>query len=132
MPEDKAAPVVPESVGKRRKRNEKLAAERAVKVKLLKKKAGERKALSFKRAEQYIKEYRAVQKSLIRYRRQARDTNNFFVEPEAKLAFVVRIRGTQGVDPESKKILQLLRLRQINNGVFRQAELGFHQPAEAG
>lgn len=32
--------------------------------------------------------------------------------------FVIRIRGIIGVSPKVKKILQLLRLRQINNGVF--------------
>lgn len=37
---------------------------------------------------------------------------------ENKVAFVIRIRGINGVDPKTKKILQLLRLRQINNGVF--------------
>merc|ERR1712166_1506570 len=39
-------------------------------------------------------------------------------EPEAKVAFVIRIRGIIGVAPKIRKILQLLRLRQINNGVF--------------
>merc|ERR1711991_547160 len=72
----------------------------------------------FKRAESYVKEYRSREKSLIRLRRQAKLAGNYFVEPEAKLAFVIRIRGTQGIDPRSKKILQLLRLRQIHNGVF--------------
>ena len=38
--------------------------------------------------------------------------------PEAKVAFVVRIRGIIGVSPKVRKILQLLRLRQIQNGVF--------------
>jgi 60S ribosomal protein uL30 len=32
--------------------------------------------------------------------------------------FVVRIRGIIGVSPKVRKILCLLRLRQINNGVF--------------
>lgn len=32
--------------------------------------------------------------------------------------FVIRIRGIIGVSPKVKKILQLLRLRQIHNGVF--------------
>ena len=31
---------------------------------------------------------------------------------------VVRIRGIIGVSPKVRKILQLLRLRQINNSVF--------------
>ena len=34
------------------------------------------------------------------------------------MAFVIRIRGIIGVGPKVRKILQLLRLRQINNGVF--------------
>lgn len=51
-------------------------------------------------------------------RRVARIAGNYFREPEAKLAFVIRIRGINGVSPRVKKILQLLRLRQINNGTF--------------
>jgi len=41
-----------------------------------------------------------------------------YVSPEPKLAFVTRIRGINAIAPETKKILQLLRLRQIHNGVF--------------
>lgn len=37
---------------------------------------------------------------------------------EAKLAFVVRIKGINKIAPKPRKILQLLRLRQINNGIF--------------
>merc|ERR1712194_259988 len=37
---------------------------------------------------------------------------------EGRLVFVVRVRGTIGVSPKVKKILQLLRLRQINNATF--------------
>ncbi|KAH8052084.1 hypothetical protein JL721_10963 [Aureococcus anophagefferens] len=38
--------------------------------------------------------------------------------PEGKLAFVIRIRGIIGMSPKVKKILQLLRLRQLHSGVF--------------
>jgi len=72
----------------------------------------------FKRAEKYIREYRAKERSLISLRRSAKRAGNFYLEPEAKLAFVVRIRGTIGLHPKPRKILQLLRLRQINNGTF--------------
>lgn len=51
-------------------------------------------------------------------RRLAKSKNGFFVEPEAKLLFVIRIRGINDVAPKTKKILQLLRLRRINSGVF--------------
>lgn len=37
---------------------------------------------------------------------------------EPKLAFVVRIKGINKIDPKKRKTLQLLRLLQINNGVF--------------
>merc|ERR1719453_2243768 len=39
-------------------------------------------------------------------------------EPEPKLMFVIRIRGMCDMHPKTKKILQLLRLRQIHLGVF--------------
>jgi len=51
-------------------------------------------------------------------RRLARKTGCFFREPEPKLALVIRIRGINGVDPKTRTILRLLRLRQIQNAVF--------------
>merc|ERR1712037_653418 len=43
---------------------------------------------------------------------------HYFVPAEAKIAFVIRTRGINKLSPKCKKIMQLLRLRQINNGVF--------------
>merc|ERR1711979_36885 len=43
---------------------------------------------------------------------------NFFVEPGPKLLFVTRIVGIIKLSPKPRKVLQLLRLRQLNNGVF--------------
>jgi len=54
----------------------------------------------------------------VRLRRAAKAKGGFYVEPEAKLVFVIRIRGLNEVAPKTKKILQLLRLRRINTGVF--------------
>jgi large subunit ribosomal protein L7e len=51
-------------------------------------------------------------------RRNAKANNQIFVAAEEKLVFVIRVRGIIGVSPKVKKILQLLRLRQIHNGVF--------------
>ncbi|KAJ1674056.1 60S ribosomal protein L7, partial [Spiromyces aspiralis] len=72
----------------------------------------------FKRAEQYIKEYRQRENAEIRLKRQARTTGNFYVPAEAKLAFVIRLKGINNIPPKPRKIMQLLRLLQINNGVF--------------
>jgi large subunit ribosomal protein L7e len=103
---------------KKRATLEKLQAQHAEKAAAAKKaKKASRKAI-FKKAEAYVKEYRSTERNLIRMRRQAKNAGNFFVEPEAKLAFVIRIRGINQVDPKTRKILQLLRLRQIFNGVF--------------
>lgn len=60
----------------------------------------------------------AQEADLIRLKREAKKTGGFYVDPEAKLVFVVRIRGINDMHPKTRKILQLLRLRQINNGVF--------------
>merc|ERR1712105_57417 len=83
-----------------------------------KKKAQLKKGAIFKRAEKYVREYKARESDLLRLRRQAKKNGNYYVEPEPKLAFVLRIRGINGLHPRPRKVLQLFRLRQINNGVF--------------
>ena len=72
----------------------------------------------FKRAEKYVKEYRVRERDEIRMKRQARKAGNFYVPDDPKLAFVLRTRGINGLHPKPRKVLQLFRLRQINNGVF--------------
>ncbi len=72
----------------------------------------------FKRAEQYVKEYRAKERDEIRLQRQARANGSFYVPAEEKLAFVIRLKGINKLPPKPRKILQLLRLYQINSGVF--------------
>merc|ERR1712196_439753 len=72
----------------------------------------------FKRAEKYAAQYKQQENDAIRLRREAKKANSIYVPPEAKLAFVIRIRGIIGMSPKVKKILQLLRLRQLHSGVF--------------
>jgi len=72
----------------------------------------------FERAKTYENEYQQLAQTAIDNRRKAKASNQIFVPPEEKLVFVVRVRGIIGVSPKVRKILQLLRLRQINNGVF--------------
>ncbi|XP_077990062.1 large ribosomal subunit protein uL30-like [Glandiceps talaboti] len=109
---------VPETLLKRRKQYEALKASRA-KARILHKKASaDKRKKIYKRAEQYVKEYRRKERDVIRLKRMARKHDNYYVEEQPKLAFVVRIRGINGVSPRVRKILQLLRLRQIFNGVF--------------
>lgn len=72
----------------------------------------------FKRAEQYVKEYKQKEREEIRLRRVAKSKGDFYVPAQPKVAFVIRLRGISNIAPKPRKILQLLRLLQINNGVF--------------
>lgn len=88
------------------------------------------KHIMMKRAEKYLnvglsnvfitelQEYRKEKRREVNLKRDAKRAGNFYVPAEPRLAFVVRIRGINGIHPKPRKILQLFRLRQINNGVF--------------
>ncbi|RLN09994.1 60S ribosomal protein L7-3-like [Panicum miliaceum] len=115
--EAKAA-AVPESVLRKRKREEQWAADWKEKALADRKKALESRKIIFARAKQYAQEYDAQEKELVQLKREARLKGGFYVSPEAKLLFVIRIRGINAMHPKTRKILQLLRLRQIFNGVF--------------
>ncbi|CAK7345662.1 unnamed protein product [Dovyalis caffra] len=109
---------VPESVLKKQKRNEEWALAKKEEKLALKKKNVENRKLIFNRAKQYAKQYDEEQKELIRLKREARLKGGFYVSPEPKLLFIIRIRGINAMHPKTRSILQLLRLRQIFNGVF--------------
>jgi 60S ribosomal protein uL30 len=118
MAEGKKLPAVPETVLKKRKLRAELRA-KAIKSKSKNAQdAKKKKHVIFKRAEQYVKEYRKQQRDLLRLQRDATKVGNFYVPDEPKLAFVIRIRGVNQIHPRPRKVLQLFRLRQINNGVF--------------
>jgi len=113
----KTAPV-PETLLKKRKTLQQVREDQEKRRRSLKKSVATKRKVIFKKAERYVAEYRRQERALINARRVAKKGGNLFQEPEAKLAFVIRIRGTQGLSPKPRKILQLLRLRQINNGTF--------------
>ncbi|CAK9146076.1 unnamed protein product [Ilex paraguariensis] len=110
--------VVPESVLKKQKRNEEWALAKKQELEAVKKKNAENRKLIYNRAKHYVEEYEEQQKELIQLKREARLKGGFYVNPEAKLLFIIRIRGINAMHPKTRKILQLLRLRQIFNGVF--------------
>ncbi|KAJ9693330.1 hypothetical protein PVL29_012193 [Vitis rotundifolia] len=116
--ETKGGPAVPESVLKKQKRNEEWTLAKKQEVEAKKKKNAENRKLIYSRAKQYAKEYEEQQKELIQLKREAKLKGGFYVDPEAKLLFIIRIRGINAMHPKTRKILQLLRLRQIFNGVF--------------
>uniref|UniRef100_A0A8C9CCQ9 Large ribosomal subunit protein uL30 n=1 Tax=Phocoena sinus TaxID=42100 RepID=A0A8C9CCQ9_PHOSS len=101
----KKVPAVPETLKKKRKNFAEL------KIKRLRKKFAQKMLRKARRS-------LSMKKTEIRMARMARKAGNFYVPAEPKLAFVIRIRGINGMSPKVRKVLQLLRLRQIFNGTF--------------
>ncbi|KAI4132302.1 MAG: hypothetical protein LQ338_000763 [Usnochroma carphineum] len=110
--------LVPETLLKKRKSQEKARAEQSEEREKLKKARKEKRGVIFKRAESYVKEYRDAEREKIRLSRLAKQDGSYYVPAEPKLVFVVRIKGISKMAPKPRKTLQLLRLLQINNGVF--------------
>jgi large subunit ribosomal protein L7e len=109
---------VPESVKMKLARNAALAEEKQKATAASKKDRAEQRHNLKMRTLKYEKEYASHSRKLINLRRQAKTAGNFFVEPEAKLFFVMRIVGIIKLSPKPRKVLQLLRLKQLHNGVF--------------
>jgi len=110
--------LVPETLLKKRKSQEKARAEKQAEIENKKKANKEKRGVIFKRAEKYVKEYRDTEREKVRLARVAKQEGSFYIPAEAKLIFLIRIKGINKIAPKPRKILQLLRLLQINNGVF--------------
>ncbi|KAF2225677.1 ribosomal protein L30, ferredoxin-like fold domain-containing protein [Elsinoe ampelina] len=110
--------LVPETLLKKRKSQEKEREAKSAEIQKQRKANKEKRGVIFKRAEAYVKEYRDLEREKIRLSRQAKQEGSFYVPAQPKLVFVVRIKGINKIDPKQRKTLQLLRLIQINNGVF--------------
>ncbi|CCK70871.1 60S ribosomal protein uL30 KNAG_0F02040 [Huiozyma naganishii CBS 8797] len=110
--------LTPESQLKKTKANqqtaEQVAAERAVRKAANK----EKRAIILQRNAAYQQEYVAAERAVIDAKREARATGSYYVEAQPKLVFVVRIKGINKIAPKPRKVLQLLRLNQINTGTF--------------
>jgi large subunit ribosomal protein L7e len=85
--------MVPENITKKAARDKALLAN-VVKARATAKKdrAAARK-VACTNAEKYHKEYVAADAAAIKSRRDAKKAGNFFVDAEAKVAFVIRTRG---------------------------------------
>ena len=109
---------VPESFAKKQQRDKKIADEilkqRKEKRDLLKKKREEwtNKAKSY-----HATEEKKATEQVAKFR-DAKAKGEFYIPPEAKVLFIIRTKGINKINPKVKTILRLLRLRQINNGVF--------------
>ncbi|XP_077222419.1 large ribosomal subunit protein uL30y-like [Tasmannia lanceolata] len=123
--EPKPLTYIPETLLKKRKNNEEWAIKRRERLDAQKIRSKENRKLIFKRAEQYIKEYRDKELDFIQMKHRGKlQRSSLCVVPESKLLFIIRIRGTNDMHPKTRKILHLLRLRHIFNGVYMKANEG--------
>nr|BAN38652.1 60S ribosomal protein L7, putative [Entamoeba histolytica] len=74
-----------------------------------------------KRTIQNHKDIEAAKKAVYLAKKKAEINGDLYAEADPKLIVAIRIRGINGVSPKIRKILKLLRLRQINNAVFIKA-----------
>ncbi|KAK1581669.1 hypothetical protein Q3G72_007893 [Acer saccharum] len=56
--------------------------------------------------EEYSKEYEQKENEVIQLKREAKLKGGFYVELEAKLLFIVCIRGINAMDPKTRKMLK--------------------------
>ncbi|KAG5202909.1 hypothetical protein JEQ12_002492 [Ovis aries] len=111
----KKVPAVPETLKKKRKNFAEL------KIKRLRKKFAQkmlrkaRRKLIYEKAKHYHKEYRQMYRTEIRMARMARKAGNFYVPAEPKLAFVIRIRGINGVSPKGYP-----NLKSVNELIYKR------------
>ncbi|CAH6721860.1 60S ribosomal protein L7 [[Candida] jaroonii] len=113
-----ATTLKPETLIKKNKTDEKILKQRAADKAARKVASKEKRATIYKRNAAYTKEYAEAEKAIIAAKRDAKANGSYYVDAQPKLAFVIRIKGIMKIPPKPRKVLQLLRLTQINAGVF--------------
>ncbi len=108
-----SGPVVPENVLKRRKRLEQVQAERQERIAEQRAKKKPKVGTLFKKASEFISQYRAVDRNARRIRREMKKPVPV-PDFESKLLLAVRTRGTDGMDSKTRKILTMLRLTKVS------------------
>lgn len=110
--------LLPHKMLKMIKHKQDVQKEKVEKAKKLKAERIKQRTLGCIRAARYQRQYKREREKRIRMHMKAEKKHNFYVPPEPRLAWVMRLRGLNGVGPKVRKILQLFRLRQIQNACF--------------
>ncbi|ODQ82863.1 hypothetical protein BABINDRAFT_170001 [Babjeviella inositovora NRRL Y-12698] len=108
----------PESLIKKTKTDAKAAEARAAAKVARKAASQEKRKAIFDRAAAYQKEYTESDRAIIAAKREAKAAGSYYVDAQEKLVLVVRIKGINKIPPKPRKVMQLLRLLQINAAVF--------------
>ncbi len=118
MQAENKVPPKPEGLRKKEERNQKIATTlQQLRVKRRSENKTKRQAL-LQRVQQYAADHAKATSSELAIRRAAKLSGQIHVPAQPRVAFVIRIRGINKLDPRSVRILRLLRLRQLHNGAF--------------
>ena len=109
---------LPENQVRKLERDNKRAADLVSQRKAAKEQSVKNKAYYLEQGKKYHEARVAQEQELIQAKRDAKSKGELLAEEEGKLLLVIRIKGINKVDPKRRKIMQLLRLRQLHNGVL--------------
>jgi large subunit ribosomal protein L7e len=109
---------VPETLSKKEIRDAKEAEALSTQRANHRQQMAENKKYYLEQGRKYWTEYEDHVKSVILKKREAKEKGCIFVEDAPKFFLVIRTKGLNRIEPKTKKILRLFRLRQLNNAVF--------------
>jgi len=109
---------IPETILKKRRLALRSLRQDAAALEAMEKRKAVVRDRALKSAKAYAAEYKQMEETEEQARQRARSAGNFYVPGEPKILLVIRIKGIVGVSPKVRSILNLFRLRQINNAVF--------------
>ncbi|XP_074286071.1 large ribosomal subunit protein uL30y-like [Silene latifolia] len=115
---------IEETVLKKRKHSEEWAIRRRQQLLDRQFKIQENKKLAFKRAEDFIKDFRIKEMDIVKMKHRVKRRKTSDTAPSSNLLFVIRIQGKKAIHPKLEKILKSLGLKRIFNGVFLKATEG--------
>ncbi|KAG0741458.1 hypothetical protein G6F57_005566 [Rhizopus arrhizus] len=111
---------VSETLLKKRKRNDKIAAEKAKERAETKKKSKLAQRTQFKRADEFVRAFRTKEKQKRRISSIEAGKNKASKrkQGDGRLLFVARIKTDKAIHPDIVRALKNLRLLKMNSGVF--------------
>jgi len=109
---------LPENLARKAERDNKAEKQLAESRKVAREQAKKNKEYYLSQGRKHHEAAEARRNDLVNAKRAAKERGELFAEEEGKLLLVIRIKGINKMDPKSRKILRLLRLRQLHNAVF--------------
>ena len=109
---------LPEHLARKQERDSRAAECLAKTRTAAKAKFEENKAYYLAQGKKHFEAAEARRENLIKAKREAKSKGELYTQDEPKVLLVIRIKGINKMCPKTKKIMRLLRLRQLHNAVL--------------